>query len=132
MFLSALVLSLCVPMIAGARAVACDAQVELIDGSTQVLKQVTHGMLEKQYPYLIGQEGADITMLSFAELKQAERLEEHGVGDMIGLIVFQAETLKNDKHKLGLNGSTYLMGQGKDGEERVPFARIRKIILDCP
>lgn len=119
-------------MIAGARAITCDAQVELTDGSTLVLKQVTHGMLEKRYPYLIGQEGSDVTMLSFADLKQAERLEEQGAGDMIGLIIFQAETLKNDKRKLGLNGSTYLIGLGDQGEERVPFARIRKITLNCP
>lgn len=117
---------------AWAQDVNCNATVELEQGSAKSLLNVAHCMLKKRYPYLVGQAGAEVSMTSLREIKQVSRLHEEAKGDMIGLLMFEMETVDGTKKKMGFNGSTFLVGSGPAGEERVPFAQIKTITISCP
>jgi hypothetical protein len=106
--------------------------VELEQGPAKSLLGVAHCMLKKRYPYLVGQEGAEVSVTSLREIKQVSRLQEEAKGDMIGLLLFEMEKVDGSKKKMGFNGSTFLVGSGPAGEERIPFARIKTITIYCP
>ncbi len=115
-----------------AQATGCSAELDLVGGQNQTLQSVAHCVLEKPYPYLIGQDGKEVAMIGLREVKRVERLPEEAKGDMIGLLIFEVETVGGAKKKIGLNGSTFWSGKGPAGMERIPFAKIRKIIISCP
>lgn len=110
----------------------CKAQVDMAQGTAKTLNNISHGMLKKQYPFLVGQAGGEVSMTSLHSIKQVQRLKEEAKGDMIGLLMFEVELTGGETKKLGLNGSTYLVGKGPGGEQRIPFASINKITITCP
>lgn len=115
-----------------AQASNCSAKLDLYEGPVQTMQSVAHCVLEKPYPYLIGQDGKDIVMISLQEIKRVERLTEEAKGDMIGLLLFEVEVGAGSKRKVGLNGSTFWSGQGAGSMTRIPFAKIKRIIISCP
>ena len=117
---------------AWAQAGHCTATVEVEQGSTEVLQDVAHCMLKKRYPYLVGQIGAEVSMTSLQSVKKVRRLAEEAKGKMIGLLMFEVETTGGTSKKLGLNGSTFLVGLGAGGELRIPFAKIKTVTISCP
>ena len=51
---------------------------------------------------------------------------------VILLLLFELEKFDGSKKKMSFNGSTFLVGSGPAGEERIPFARIKTITIYCP
>jgi hypothetical protein len=115
-----------------AQASNCSAKLDLYEGPAQTLQSVAHCVLEKPYPYLIGQDGKDIVMIRLQEIKRVERLPEEAKGEMIGLLLFEVENNSGSKRKLGLNGITFWAGQSAGSLVRIPFVKIKRITISCP
>jgi hypothetical protein len=131
-WLATLGLALAAAPLAWAQTSNCMANVALTQGQAKTLQSVAHSMLEKSYPFLVGQAGAEVSMTSLQAIKEVRRLPEEAKGDMIGLLIFEVELSGGAMKKLGLNGATFLVGQGPGGEQRIPFAQIEKITISCP